>query len=121
MTLNTFAFAPLLWGLSLGLPDEPTEADWPQWRGPRRDAISAEPGLLAEWPEGGPEVLWRIEVGDGYSGIAVVGACLAAGRGDADLGAWLGCLAVAMATVNVVGGFLVTERMLRMFKGRSDS
>jgi outer membrane protein assembly factor BamB len=46
--------------------------DWPQWRGPNRDAISTETGLLKAWPESGPEVLWRIPVGAGYSGVAVV-------------------------------------------------
>ncbi|MGB2755705.1 MAG: polyvinylalcohol dehydrogenase, partial [Phycisphaerae bacterium] len=33
--------------------------DWPQWRGPNRDGISKETGWLAQWPQGGPKVLWR--------------------------------------------------------------
>ena len=46
--------------------------DWPQWRGPNRDAKSAETGLLKEWPEAGPKVIWRIEnVGVGYSSVSV--------------------------------------------------
>ncbi len=49
------------------------------------------------------------------SGITIIGALLAAGMGGA-LGAVFGTLAVAAATVNVVGGYLVTDRMLRMFK-----
>jgi H+-translocating NAD(P) transhydrogenase subunit alpha len=50
------------------------------------------------------------------SAISVVGAILVAG-GDFDgLGHVLGCIAVAAATTNVVGGFLITDRMLRMFK-----
>ncbi len=49
-------------------------ADWPQWRGPRRDGVSAETGLLREWPKDGPKLLWRAaDVGDGYSTPAVVG------------------------------------------------
>lgn len=49
------------------------------------------------------------------SGITLVGALLVAGRGDA--AAWvLGFLAVTFATINVVGGFLVTDRMLEMFR-----
>ncbi len=49
-------------------------ADWPQWRGPNREGVSAETGLLKEWPEDGPPVVWQIEdVGVGYSSIAVVG------------------------------------------------
>ena len=35
------------------------KAEWPQWRGAKRDGISAAKGLLKTWPEGGPEVVWR--------------------------------------------------------------
>jgi outer membrane protein assembly factor BamB len=49
-------------------------ADWPQWRGPRRDAISNEHGLLKQWPEQGPRLVWQMkEIGDGYSTPSVVG------------------------------------------------
>lgn len=49
-------------------------ADWPQWRGPNRDGISAETGLLASWPSGGPKVVWRINgLGVGYSSFSIVG------------------------------------------------
>jgi len=51
------------------------------------------------------------------SGITIVGALLAAGATDNDLyGIVLGTLAVALATINVVGGYLVTDRMLGMFR-----
>jgi len=50
------------------------------------------------------------------SGITLVGALLAAGHGDSTLVSVLGFIAVALATINVVGGFLVTNRMLAMFK-----
>ena len=50
------------------------------------------------------------------SGITVVGAILAAGAGHGFIASTLGFLAVIMATVNVVGGFLVTNRMLEMFR-----
>ena len=50
------------------------------------------------------------------SGITVVGALLSAGRGNDGLVIALGTVAVALATVNVVGGFLVTNRMLQMFR-----
>jgi len=50
------------------------------------------------------------------SGITVVGAILAAGNENDVLAQWLGFAAVVFATVNVVGGFLVTNRMLAMFK-----
>ena len=49
------------------------------------------------------------------SGIAVVGAIIATKIGG-DLGSILGTVAVIFATINVVGGFLVTDRMLKMFK-----
>jgi outer membrane protein assembly factor BamB len=49
-------------------------ADWPQWRGPERNGISRETGLLLQWPQEGPKLLWQTkEVGDGYSTPAVVG------------------------------------------------
>ena len=47
-------------------------ADWPQYRGPRRDGVSTETGLLRSWPEAGPAVVWRQPIGDGFSGIAAV-------------------------------------------------
>jgi len=50
------------------------------------------------------------------SGISVVGALVAAGAGQDGPAKILGTIAVALATVNVVGGFLVTHRMLAMFK-----
>jgi len=50
------------------------------------------------------------------SGIVLVGAVIAAGTEQRDLSFWLGFAAVIFATINVVGGFLVTDRMLRMFK-----
>jgi NAD(P) transhydrogenase subunit alpha len=54
------------------------------------------------------------------SGITIIGALTAAGLGSTPLAQILGFLAVVTATVNVVGGFLVTDRMLEMFKSRSD-
>ena len=52
------------------------------------------------------------------SGITLVGAILSAGLQLTTLSSLLGFLAVVFATINVVGGFLVTHRMLRMFKRR---
>lgn len=49
-------------------------ADWPQWRGPNRDGISRETGLLASWPASGPAVVWKTNgLGDGYSSLAIAG------------------------------------------------
>lgn len=50
------------------------------------------------------------------SGITLVGAILASGAGLGDFATFLGFLAVVMATINVVGGFLVTHRMLQKFR-----
>jgi outer membrane protein assembly factor BamB len=48
--------------------------DWPQWRGPNRNEVSQETGLLKSWPKGGPKLLWAYEkLGAGYAGPAVVG------------------------------------------------
>lgn len=52
--------------------DKNTKNDWAQYRGPNRDGISAEKGLLINWPDDGPKVLWKIKAGDGYSAISVV-------------------------------------------------
>ncbi len=49
-------------------------ANWPQWRGPQRNGISSETGLLKEWPKDGPKLLWQVrDIGSGYSTPAVVG------------------------------------------------
>ncbi len=55
------------------------------------------------------------------SGITIVGAIIAAGLADGATATILGFLAVAAATINVVGGFLVTDRMLEMFKKKPDN
>ncbi len=63
--------------------------DWPQAQGVLRDNKSAEKGLLQEWPEGGPELLWTFDnAGVGYSGPAIVGSrlyMLGARAGKAEL------------------------------------
>ena len=50
------------------------------------------------------------------SGITVVGAIVSANQGSPEMAQWLGCAAVALAMINVVGGYMVTDRMLSMFK-----
>ena len=51
-----------------------TEADWPQWRGPRRDATSSETGLLDAWPVGGPKLIWKVDgLGKGWCSPIVTG------------------------------------------------
>jgi len=49
-------------------------ADWPQFRGPKRDGICQETGLLKQWPAAGPTLLWEAKgLGQGYSTVSVVG------------------------------------------------
>ena len=49
-------------------------SDWPQWRGPERNGISHETGLLKQWPKEGPKLFWQVnDIGDGYSTPSVVG------------------------------------------------
>ncbi|HET8614945.1 MAG TPA: NAD(P) transhydrogenase subunit alpha [Actinomycetales bacterium] len=52
-------------------------------------------------------------------GIILVGAILVTGHSDSTLALVLGLVATVLATMNMVGGFVVTDRMLEMFKGRS--
>lgn len=62
LTLMANGFA---WGAGL---------EWPQWRGPNRDAVSTETGLLKEWSEGGPRLVWKTNgVGNGFAGLAISG------------------------------------------------
>ena len=47
-------------------------ADWPQFRGPNRDGVCTETGLLQSWPEGGPKLLWEMTgLGTGYSSVSI--------------------------------------------------
>jgi outer membrane protein assembly factor BamB len=45
--------------------------DWPQWLGPERDSVWREDGIITSFPPGGPPVVWRAEIGAGYSGPSV--------------------------------------------------
>jgi len=53
------------------LPSTAGAEDWPRWRGPRGDGTWRAPPLPERWPEGGPPVVWRREIGGGYAGISV--------------------------------------------------
>lgn len=63
---------PLALLLLAALTATGTADDWPQWRGPNRDGISQETGLLKSWPEGGPKLAWKATgLGVGYSSVVV--------------------------------------------------
>lgn len=71
LLVTLFGFGFYIIGLSYSSTAE--AADWPQWRGPNRDGICTETGLLESWPEGGPKLLWEIEgLGLGYSSMTIV-------------------------------------------------
>ena len=58
--------------ISLAMAGSAVADDWSQWRGPNRDGLSPESGLLSQWPAEGPELLWKAEgLGTGYSSVAV--------------------------------------------------
>lgn len=74
---SRFLIALAVLCLCLSVVSANPSADWPQWRGPKRDGISQESGLLKQWPAAGPKLLWQVnDIGDGYSTPAVVGARL---------------------------------------------
>jgi outer membrane protein assembly factor BamB len=68
IAMNRLMFALVLLAACPALAD-----DWPQWMGPQRDNIWREEGIVEKFPEGGPPVLWRVDVAGGYSGPAVAG------------------------------------------------
>ncbi len=54
------------------------------------------------------------------SGVTLIGALVVAGSVDSGGAHWIGFAAIILATINVVGGFMVTDRMLEMFKKKED-
>jgi NAD(P) transhydrogenase subunit alpha len=76
----------------------------------------------------GYHVIWNVtpalhtplmSVTNAISSVIIVGAILAAGPSQVDFGSVLGAVAVGLASINVAGGFLVTKRMLEMFKKKA--
>ncbi len=60
--------------IALSIEGSLTANDWPQWRGPQRNGMSEETGLLKEWPKEGPKLLWKIsDIGSGYAAPAIAG------------------------------------------------
>ena len=59
MSRFAWFFVPVLVSAT-AFAESPGPFDWPQWQGPDRNAVSAEPGLLQQWPEDGPPLAWRI-------------------------------------------------------------
>ncbi|MFO0936523.1 MAG: PQQ-binding-like beta-propeller repeat protein [Gemmataceae bacterium] len=70
MTRLRLLFAPVLAGLAT-MASPLSAADWPQWMGPKRDAVWTDTGILDAFPKEGPKVLWRTPIEGGYAGPAV--------------------------------------------------
>jgi outer membrane protein assembly factor BamB len=69
---NVWALVLLLSGAGVSLAQPANNANWPQWRGPNRDGVSKETGLLKQWPAEGPALLWKAAgAGRGYSSFSV--------------------------------------------------
>jgi len=70
--LPAFALVVCLTALCLTLPAQRTDPTWPGWRGPQRDAVSRETGLLKSWPPAGPALAWQAKgLGDGFSSVSI--------------------------------------------------
>lgn len=81
--------------------------DWPQWRGPKRDGVSAEKVELGDWGKKAPELVWMGEgMGNGYAGVAVVGGRVYT---TGDLPGGQGVVAVNAADGKVLWSTVVTE------------
>jgi len=66
--------AVVILAASAALAQSPATTDWPQWRGPDRNGISKETGLMKQWPPSGPPRLWLVtNLGAGYGSVAVKG------------------------------------------------
>ena len=63
------------------------DAEWPQFRGPNRDGVSAETGLLKQWPDGGPKLLWSAKgCGLGFASVSIAdGLIYTAGNVGGDM------------------------------------
>lgn len=71
--MNRNRLLPALVAVFLSMFSRVRADDWPQWMGPRRDADWRETGIIRQFPEGGPKILWRQPLGYGFAGPAVVG------------------------------------------------
>lgn len=96
MLRYTFHLIAVLVASTIAIPANAAEAarpgpyDWPQWQGQNRTAVSKETGLLQEWPNEGPKLLWSVKtLGGGYSTPSVAaGRIFGMGARDGDEGVW---------------------------------
>ena len=120
-----FALILLFMAPALGFSQTTTEIAEPVASFTRYDALIASLSIFVLAVFVGFEVITKVPPtlhtplmsgSNAISGITLVGALLVAGTGRNDVASWLGAIAVVFATINVIGGFWVTHRMLSMFK-----
>ncbi len=93
--LRQFAFAILF---LITLRPVAHAEDWPQWRGPQRNGVSAEKGWLDKWPASGPATAWKAQVGLGFSSFVIAhGRVFTLGHADEKDTVW--CLDAATGKV----------------------
>jgi outer membrane protein assembly factor BamB len=74
IALSLAAASPELFAQAAKSESKSTVPDWGMYRGPNRDGLSPDTGLLKQWPEGGPPLAWKATgLGHGYSSISIVG------------------------------------------------
>jgi outer membrane protein assembly factor BamB len=72
LRIRTLVSLVIIFLCCLGEAAAQAGGNWPQWRGPNRDGISKETGLLKQWPDGGPPLAWKATgAGNGYSSFAI--------------------------------------------------
>ena len=77
LTLMSLVLTHLSNSASAQSPDTAPRQDWLQFRGPGHDGKSAAEGLLQQWPEGGPKLLWSAQgIGKGFSQVTAAGELL---------------------------------------------
>ena len=73
MSRQAVVIAAIAAAAALDLAASAASVGWPQWRGPNRDGVSTETGLLRAWPAAGPALAWKASgLGSGFSSVSVV-------------------------------------------------
>lgn len=71
--MKNYVYCSMAFAFTILLSTRASADDWPRWMGANMDAVVNDAGLIEKFPETGPNVLWRQEIGAGYAGPSVVG------------------------------------------------